>query len=149
MEQIVHLALGQHCHLGNGDLELVHLERDVVTMEISAMKDIGALPVHNRIVIDSIDLILKHLTCTRPRIIHRSEYLRHASERVIRLHFLLEHMLLRLMEKFYLTAAQHSASVRQRTHQLRNTDLPGMMLQFIEHIRHEIIVGRSDFIHQN
>ena len=116
VEKIVHLPFGQHCHPGKGDFQLVHLIGNVISVEISAVIDIAALLVHNRIVIDCINLILKHLPRRFDLLIHRPQDLRNASERIIWLDFLLENPVFALMEEFCLTISEKAAPCSEVPH---------------------------------
>ena len=118
-------------------------------MEISAVIDIAALLVHNRIVIDPIDLVLKHLPCRFDFFSHRSEYLRNASERIIWLDFLLENLFLALMEEFRLTVSQKAAAGSETPHHRGNPDLARMMFHPVQHPGHEIVVRGDRLIEHN
>ena len=93
MEKVIHLTFREHCHLVHGNLQLVHLERDIVSMEIAAVNDILRIHIDNRIVIDGIDLVFDNLSGIHQGLIYGTENLRDAAQRVIWLDFLLEYLL--------------------------------------------------------
>ena len=93
VEQVIHLAFREHCHLGHGNFQFVHFERDIIPMEVAAMNDIFAFNIDYRIVIHRIDFILKNLPRIHQGIIYRSENLRHTTQRIVWLNLLFEDLL--------------------------------------------------------
>ena len=57
MEQVVQLALGKHGQFGDPDLELIHLVRDIIPVEVTPVIDIPGFRVHDRVIASRVDLV--------------------------------------------------------------------------------------------
>ena len=54
VEQIVNLSFAKHSQLGHGNFQLVHFERNVISVEVAAMINILCIRIDNRIVTGGI-----------------------------------------------------------------------------------------------
>ena len=54
VEQIIDLSFAKHGQFGYGDFQFIHFERDVISVEVTAMINILCVRINNRIVAGGI-----------------------------------------------------------------------------------------------
>ena len=142
VEEVVQLPLGEHRHLRDGDLELVHLQRNIVAVEVAAVVDGPRLGVHHRIVVHRIELLDEYLLRLFERFEHRTQYLGRAAQRIVGLHLVLEGRSLSRVAavKFRFALAQAAARRAYFAHPAGDFDLPGVELAGVERLGHEVVV---------
>ena len=150
MEQIVELAFGQHGELGDGYLELVHLERHVVAVEVAAVVDVPRVGVDQRIVVGRVDFVHEDALGVVDGFEHGAQHLRHAAERVVGLHLVPEHVLaVGAVVELGLAVAQAAAAGGYLPHALGHGLLAGLEALPVELGCHEVVVGAGHLVHQH
>ena len=147
--EVVQLPLGQHGQLRDGDLQLIHLERDVVAVEVAAVVDVTRLRVHDRIVARRVQLVDQHLGGPLDRVPHRPEHLRHAPQRIVGLHLPLEHLLRVSVKHLRFALSQRPAALGPAAHFGGYAALSSVSLRLVEHGRHQVVVRCRHLVHHH
>ena len=149
VEQVVHLPLGGLRQPRDGDLHLVGLQRYVVAVEVAAVVHVLAVGVHDGVVAGRVVLVLYHLAAVHQRVVHRTQYLRRAAQRVVGLHLVLEVglALLLLAVEVVFALGQAPAAGRQLAHAARGVLLSALAPHAVQLLGHPVVVARRHLVH--
>ena len=148
VEKVVQLPFGEHRHLRHGDLELVHLQRHVVAVEIPAVVDRPRRGVYHRVVVHRVELLDEDFLGLGDRFEHRPQDLGDAPQRVVGLHLVPEGGCRARVAavKFRFALAQPAARGAYGAHLPGDLDLPRVEFVFVERPGHEVVVRLYDFV---
>ena len=94
MEEVVELPFSEHGEAHKGNLHLVFLQGDIVSVEIAAVVHVLGVRVHDGIVTRGINLVLKHLRGRFKSVKDRTQDLGCAPQGIVGLDLLLKDFLL-------------------------------------------------------
>ena len=146
MAQVVELTLHQHGNLGGGDFELVHLEGDIIPVEVPAVIDHLRLHIDHGIVVNGVKLLNQNLFRELEGIVNGTENLGHAAQRIVGLHLVGEDLLLVMVEHLHGALAHALVAGGHLQHLARHDRLPLMVLEVVQLLGHEIVVRSGNLI---